>query len=275
MMPRILSLKVQGNSHKRDDIPCQDSYRIQRLKTMSAVILAAADGHGSKSCPHSADGAEIAVDAFCKIMEKLIKSYKDNEAALFDYLVKCPMDVCRKVENLWKDNVCRNYSDKSKDAGLFRDLSDEDIHLLYGTTLMGVVISPQIIFAMQIGDGDIAFIDESGVSKLVETGNHLGVETYSLADRDAWKKSVVSVRRFETIAQVPSFAIILTTDGFANSYMNDNAYSDALIGYFNAIKENGADAVERNLEQWLEETSGDGCGDDITMIIAWYGAAGK
>ena len=39
-----------------------------------------------------------------------------------------------------------------------------------------------------------------------------------------------------------------------------------------AIKENGADAVNQNLEQWLEETSRGGCGDDITMIIAWYGA---
>ena len=43
-----------------------------------------------------------------------------------------------------------------------------------------------------------------------------------------------------------------------------------MIDYLKMINEHGAKAVEENLPSWLSETSSMGCGDDITMLIAYF-----
>ena len=68
--PIIIGTKVQGASHKRTDTECQDSYKYLWLSDDS-LVLAVADGHGSKSCPYSKTGSSIAVNAFCQVIETL------------------------------------------------------------------------------------------------------------------------------------------------------------------------------------------------------------
>lgn len=36
------------------------------------------------------------------------------------------------------------------------------------------------------------------------------------------------------------------------------------------IKQHGPSAVDANLKAWLEETSELGCGDDITLLMAYF-----
>ena len=54
---------VQGASHKRADLECQDSYKKIEFED-GTVILAVADGHGSKSSPYSKTGSTVAVNVF-------------------------------------------------------------------------------------------------------------------------------------------------------------------------------------------------------------------
>ena len=42
------------------------------------------------------------------------------------------------------------------------------------------------------------------------------------------------------------------------------------VDYFAMIQQYGADAVAANLKSWLSETSAMGCGDDITVLIAYF-----
>lgn len=49
------------------------------------------------------------------------------------------------------------------------------------------MITPLFIFAFQLGDGDISFVDEAGLDHLLEDEKILGVETHSLSKIDAWK----------------------------------------------------------------------------------------
>ena len=46
----------------------------------------------------------------------------------------------------------------------------------------------------------------------------------------------------------------------------------ACLEYFEMIKQHGVSAVEASLSSWLAETSELGCGDDITVLIAYYAA---
>lgn len=50
------------------------------------------------------------------------------------------------------------------------------------------MITPIFIFAFQLGDGDISFVDNNGFDHPLEDEKILGVETHSLSKIDSWKK---------------------------------------------------------------------------------------
>lgn len=63
---------------------------------------------------------------------------------------------------------------------------------------------------------------------------------------------------------------MLSTDGFANSYKNEAEFKKTCQDYYDMIKQHGPSAVDANLKAWLEETSELGCGDDITLLMAYF-----
>ena len=86
---------------------------------------------------------------------------------------------------------------------------------------------------------------------------------------DSWKKAMSAVRRRDEFVGLP-YMLMLSTDGFANSYKNSDEFRKTCVDYFGMIKQYGADAVAVNLKNWLSETSAMGCGDDITVLIAYF-----
>lgn len=65
---------------------------------------------------------------------------------------------------------------------------------------------------------------------------------------------------------------LMSTDGFANSYKNDNEFIKTCNAYFDTVRQHGIKAVKENLKSWLSETSAMGSGDDITVMMAYYSA---
>ena len=131
------------------------------------------------------------------------------------------------------------------------------------------MITPIFVFAFQLGDGDISYVDQNGLDHLLEDEKILGVETHSLSKIDSWKKVVSAVRRRDEADGLP-YMLMLSTDGFANSYKNADEFQKTCVDYFAMIQQYGADAVAANLKSWLSETSAMGCGDDITVLIAYF-----
>ena len=131
------------------------------------------------------------------------------------------------------------------------------------------MITPIFIFAFQLGDGDISFVDRSGLAHLLEDEKILGVETHSLSKIGSWKKVVSAVRRRDADSGLP-YMLMLSTDGFANSYKNTDEFQKTCVDYFEMIEQYGANEVALNLKGWLSETSAMGCGDDITVLIAYF-----
>jgi hypothetical protein len=62
---------------------------------------------------------------------------------------------------------------------------------------------------------------------------------------------------------------MLSTDGFVNSYASEGEFKKTCREYYEMIGEHGFDAVKDNLAKWLKETSELGCGDDITLVLAY------
>ena len=62
----------------------------------------------------------------------------------------------------------------------------------------------------------------------------------------------------------------LSSDGFSNSHKNEAEFEKTLSEYFSVIKEHGHSVIDANLKGWLKETSEYGCGDDITLLMAYF-----
>jgi hypothetical protein len=59
--------------------------------------------------------------------------------------------------------------------------------------------------------------------------------------------------------------ILLSTDGYANSFQNDTGFLKAARDIWGMLRSEGRDYVQRHLEEWLNQTSEGGSGDDITV----------
>lgn len=273
----IIGRSVQGASHKRDGRECQDSCKKIEFND-GTVVLAVADGHGSKSSPYSKSGSSMAVNAFCSVMGTLYLSYIEKSETLLTYLNReGETRVAKSIDNEWKRRVLKAHSDNKRDIPQIddRDKQKAEIYKQYGTTLLGLMIAPSFLFAFQLGDGDITYVDYSGIDTVLQSEKILGVETHSLSSADSWKRAITTVRRRDVDPPLPSL-FILSTDGFVNSYKDDKEFEKTCIDYYEMIKEHGAETVSANLKVWLSETSEMGCGDDITLLMAYfYDSAGE
>lgn len=267
MKQHIFGESVQGASHKRTGMVCQDSYKKIECDD-GTILLAVADGHGSKSCPYSKAGSGIAVDVFCKVMKEFHENYADSVEKLLTYLNReGDIQVAQAVDSEWKQRVLKEHlnNKRAEDA----EKNEQDIFKQYGSTLVGLMVTPVFLFAFQLGDGDISYVDANGFDQVLQAEKILGTETHSLSSADSWKKAITAVRRRDSTSGLP-FAFLLSTDGFANSYKNEDEFKKTCLDYFVMLKEHGADAVKANLKKWLNETSEKGCGDDITLLIAYF-----
>ena len=281
MDTQFIAASVCGASHKRCGLGCQDNCK--SVDKGDVMILAVADGHGSAACPYSKSGSQIAVNVFCQIMSDYCDTYSDDLQTLLTLFNReGDTMVARLIDTLWKDRVIKNHSNEKRgvipqdDDGKEKHKAKkgrESIYKQYGTTLAGLLVTPLFRFAFQIGDGDMVLINESGVIPLLDTEKILGVETHSLSKQDAWKKAVTAVQRLDNGIAEP-YAYMLTTDGFANSYPNEEGYLEAAKGYFDAVNQHGAKRVRKNLNNWLSQTSEQGCGDDITLLMAYRDSNG-
>ncbi len=269
----VFGKSVKGATHEKNGLPLQDNCKIEEISD-KITIIAVADGHGSSKCPRSDRGSLIAVNTFCTVMKNYLLNYgkeKDGLTNLVTFLnregdMRFAQDICEE----WQARVKQSFY-KNKDGSVLDKEGNTDwkkVYSLYGTTLLGMLITDTFVFSFQIGDGDINYITGDEISPLVEPEKFLGTETHSLSKLDAWRKAVASVRRKNVADDVP-YLYMLSTDGFSNSFVSEEEFHKTCREYYKMIGEHGYEAVKDNLEKWLKETSELGCGDDVTVVMAY------
>ena len=271
MRPAVFGKSVQGASHIRSNTECQDNNK-KIICDDGTVILAVADGHGSKNCPYSRTGSKIAVNVFCDILCELYKSYQNQQELLLSYLNReGDTTISKAVDSEWKRRVIERHKKNKREIKKLPNGEDDlnSVFKQYGSTLLGVLITEEFIFAFQLGDGDICYVDSNGLEMVIEPDKILGVETHSLSRDNAWEKVITVVRRMHVKETAPAL-FCLSTDGYANSYKTEEAFHSTITEYLSLLNEHGAKVIEANLHGWLSETSSMGCGDDITFLAAYY-----
>lgn len=271
MVRSVFGECVQGASHVRSGKECQDSLK-KIEKDQNTVILAVADGHGSDSCPYSKTGSEIAVNVFCKLMDEYLDTYAKQPETLMTFLKReGDTKVAQAIDAEWKRRVLKAHSGSKRDIPLDEEGNkDTDaIYKMYGSTLIGLTITKDFLFAFQLGDGDIMEVSKKGVQNVIDADKILGTETHSLSKTESWKKAITCVRKQSENRQLPVM-YMLSSDGMANSYKNEDEFRKTCSDYYALLQEHGAKAVSRSLKGWLKETSELGCGDDITALFAYF-----
>lgn len=267
----VLGKSVQGASHTRSGTECQDSCKKVILDD-GTIILAVADGHGSKNCPFSKTGSKIAVNVFCDTLRNLYNGYSEQPEQLPTFLNReGDTKVSKAIDYEWKKRVLERHKKNKREINKLKNGDDDlsSVYKQYGSTLLGLMITNSFAFGFQLGDGDICYVNDSGLELFIKPEKILGVETHSLSRDNSWEKAITVVRRICVEDNLPSM-FSLSTDGYANSYSTEEEFHNTITEYLSMLKEHGPKAVYDNLPEWLAETSQMGCGDDITMLIAYF-----
>lgn len=274
---RVIGESVRGAAHIRAGLPNQDAIRwLPESGTGPPVILALADGHGSAKCLRSDIGSGLAVSTATKVMRE---SLKDIEAARSLSTIKrwAEESLPRAIVRRWRDAVANHLSTVpltreeldnlgAKEGAERRNQVVLDPILAYGTTILAVLVEKSFIVYLQLGDGDILAVLDSGevLRPLPPDERLFANETTSLCIPDAWCDFRV---RFEVLAGLPPALILVSTDGYANSFRDEKGFLAVGTDILEIARSSGLGEVNRNLQTWLLEASQTGSGDDITLGI--------
>jgi serine/threonine protein phosphatase PrpC len=278
---RIIGETVPGASHIRAGIPNQDSILYVRESNRALpIVLSVSDGHGSPKCFRSDRGSRFAV----KKAAYLVSEFLDERRSNFDTAeieTKGKEYLPQEFVKRWREAVEADLKkepftekefenlEKKSDAKA-RKLVEDNPLLAYGATSLTVAMEEDIILYLQLGDGDILNISQTGevIKPLSEDPRLLANETTSLCLPKAENDFRFLVQKVSD-KKAPAM-ILLSTDGYLNSFSSEDGFFQAGTDILEMLRtENGFDAVSENLKGWLEEATQMGSGDDCTVGIIY------
>ena len=79
------------------------------------------------------------------------------------------LKVARSIEREWKRRVYKQHLNRKRELPVDEcgNVDKEAVYKMYGTTLLGLVITKHFVFSLQIGDGDICSITNNGIQYLL------------------------------------------------------------------------------------------------------------
>jgi serine/threonine protein phosphatase PrpC len=138
---RVIAASVAGKRHIEKGVPCQDSHLWSRPRPDS-VLIAVADGAGSQ--PFSEHGSRLATKAVTQYLQSKIG--QDNPAA------DCESARALLIAAFRHTFSCLETEAVDRGAPLSS----------LATTLIAVIVAPDIVAAMQVGDGAVVVANEDG-----------------------------------------------------------------------------------------------------------------
>jgi serine/threonine protein phosphatase PrpC len=266
---RVFAESVQGASRVRSGTPNQDAVDWQAVygADQPLVVLALADGHGSPHYVRSAEGAKLAVQAAKSVLWELAEEHK-RTANLAATRQLIEQHLPKLITRRWNQLVDAHLAA----APLTAPAQQANPRIIYGSTLVALLVTGDFLLYIQLGDGDIVAVDAQGQSTrppLPVDTRLLGDVTTSLCMPDAWRY----VRSyFHLLADKPPALVMLATDGYANSFASEADFLLAAQDIFNLVREQGkvgVAALRTHLAGWLRATSDGGSGDDISVGILY------
>jgi serine/threonine protein phosphatase PrpC len=263
---QVVGESVRGATHERNGLPNQDAIHwLPSSGRGSSVVLAVADGHGSARYPRSHTGANIAVN----LATKLIDDFLNSQAGANNLsLIKDATEewLPRMLVRNWTKAVAENLKADPLSPDESTSVGAADESVAYGATLLAAAVTERFALYLQVGDGDILTVSDRGdVSRPLSKDDRLiGNETTSLCAPEAWRDFRVS---FQLLRQSHPALILLSTDGYPNSFRDESGFLQVGSDLLAMIQEHGLAKVQDSLAGWLSDSTRAGSGDDISLGI--------
>lgn len=234
---------VQGRSHLKNNIPCQDS--IYSISNWNLSVISLADGAGS--CKHSKDGAEISSRIVCKIFNKY-----------FNKLYNAPIE---KIKNVVIENILRFISFKAKEL----NASVED----FSSTLLFIAIKGQKYITGHIGDGVIGQLTDSNIEVFsFPDNNEYANCTYFTTSNNVLEHFRITKGKLNNIK-----GFVLMSDGSAESLYDKknkrlSIVSKQILEWLNNNDSNTvSEAIQQNIQAFFIPKTMDDCSINLLKMI--------
>ncbi|MFG2229643.1 PP2C family serine/threonine-protein phosphatase [Streptomyces sp. NPDC048723] len=266
---------IQGSVQGVNKALNQDHHDAEGLGTAAQpLIMAVADGHGSAAHARSHFGSRFAVDLFVHQARQFAAladprggTRPPSLAWLMNY---AQYTLPRQLVSAWQEEALGHW-ERSRSPGE-PGLSPTDKLVLYGSTLVGAVLTPRVFAAWQLGDGELTVVTDDGqvTVPLAPDEADLGDETESLCSPQAWLRVRTHWAPVTAPARAPRL-VSLSTDGLSKSFASDTGFRQFMAGLDDRLSAEGPESVRAALPEWLAEASRHS-GDDTTLVAAWHAA---
>lgn len=179
------------------------------------ISVSIADGHGVDRCRFSHRGSEFASKACVHVFDYIFNEMKNLE--LYDIVKLLESNeykeyISIKVHEMWKESVYKHFTNKIPNVYKID-------YILYGTTLIGALITDKFNLYLQIGDGDILEY-ENGKFDIItydKKSNVKGVIN-SMYLNKAYEYIQI---KYKLNDESSKKSVILFSDGYTNSFKNN------------------------------------------------------
>ena len=267
---QVVGQTVRGAAHERNGLPNQDAICwLPASGRGSSAVLAVADGHGSPRYPRSHAGARIAVETAAGLIDDFLRSQNnvDNLSLIKDATQEW---LPRALVRNWAAAVAEDlHKEPLTETELFLlggGAASRESSIAYGATLLVAAVNDRYACYLQLGDGEILTVSDRGdVTRPLSKDDRLfGNETTSLCANEAWRDFRV---HFQPLTQSPPALVLLSTDGYPNSFRDESGFLKVGSDILNMVQENGVASVKDQLAGWLRDSTRAGSGDDVTLGI--------
>lgn len=267
---QVVGQSVRGAAHERNGLPNQDAICwFPASGRGPSAVLAVADGHGSPRYPRSHAGARIAVETAAGLIDDFLRSQDnvDNLSLIKDATQEW---LPRALVRNWTEAVAEDlHKEPLTETELFllgSGAAPRESSIAYGATLLVAAVNDRFACYLQLGDGEILTVSDRGdVTRPLSKDDRLfGNETTSLCANEAWRDFRV---HFQPLTQSPPALVLLSTDGYPNSFRDESGFLKVGSDILNMVQENGLASVKDQLAGWLRDSTRAGSGDDVTLGI--------
>lgn len=276
---RVIGETVPGASHLRAGVPNQDALlQVRESGRALPLVVSASDGHGSNKCFRSHRGSRFAVREAASLVGEFLDERRaaiDEEEIARALKETLPREFVRRWRKAVEaDLKARPFKTEEldalekKDGAAARKLVEDNPLLAYGATSLTVAVEESFIIFLQLGDGEILCVSETGevTHALAEDARLFANETTSLCTADAAKNFRARLHKFGGDAERPAL-ILVTTDGYANSFADEAGFLKVGTDLLDMLRADGVEPVSASLKGWLEEATRAGSGDDTTLAV--------
>lgn len=201
MLHLRLAVNERGATHIQRHTPCQDRFLVR--KDGQRTLFALADGHGSAPYTRSGLGARLMCAAAAQVL-------------LAEDAELCPdAALTADLKDTYNHLVRRHLTLRPLEDWEYARLQNRPPEQAYGCTFLAALVTPQEVLCIQVGDGEIALLNEVGafLPPLDADNACKGNLTSSMAYDRARCLAHFRVRRY---AQ-PVAALFLYSDGYSHS----------------------------------------------------------